>query len=123
MKTSVVTIPVGAVLKNRCSSAVRDMKSATWPEQQHREHHTKRGQMENKGIRLSALVRKQTRIAGVCIAGGQPLRGPFGIYWQGMHGSDLSLAKLTGACSRTNVTVLRKRDGGFNSSETLFLSS
>lgn len=81
MKTSVVIIPVGAVLKNRCSSAVRDMKSATWPEQkQHSEHHTRRGQMGNKGIRLGALVRKQTRIAGVRIAGGQPLRRPFGIY-------------------------------------------
>lgn len=31
MKINVVTIPVGEVLKNRCSSADRDMNNATWP--------------------------------------------------------------------------------------------
>lgn len=49
MKTSVVTIPVGAVLKNRCSSADRDMNNATWPAQERNGtwHETKRGKKRN----------------------------------------------------------------------------
>ena len=63
MKMSVVTIPVAEVLKNRCSSADRDINNATWPTREQQTRRERGKQRDNEKVQIGRF-RKQPQILG-----------------------------------------------------------